>query len=145
VHEAFPGLVELLTIRLGDKPLAAMLLLKFRKQLSDPWAASLREYASLCPNMLMYWEALKYGCEQGFEEFDLGRSKIGSGPYRFKTQWGAEPVPLNYQVLTLDGSRGLASRPPVSSALMSVVSRIWRLVPLGVTRRLGPILRKRIP
>lgn len=144
VRDEFPEAVDILTIRLGDKPLAAMLLLKYANQLSDPWAASLREYASMCPNMLMYWESMKYGCEHGFVEFDLGRSRVGSGPFRFKAQWGAQAVSLNYQIFKIDGKGGLEITSPESSPLMPYVSRVWQFVPLGLSRRFGPIIRKRI-
>jgi len=143
--EAFPELVELLTIRLDDKPLAAMLLMKFKRQLADPWAASLREYASLCPNMLMYWEAMKYGCERGFEEFDLGRSRMGSGPFKFKGQWGAKAIPLNYQVVSMDGQGKLNSHPPSASPLLPWFGRLWRLVPLKMSSSFSSVVRRRLP
>jgi len=142
VRDAFPGMIDVLTIRLGETPLAAMFLMKFSRQLSDPWAASLREFASLCPNMLMYWEALKFGSEHGFDEFDFGRSKVGSGPYRFKSQWGAQPAALGYQLVSLSEAGNMESTQPEQSRLAPLVSNLWRYIPLGLSRRLGPVVRK---
>jgi FemAB-related protein (PEP-CTERM system-associated) len=144
VAAEFGEAIRILTIRLQEKTLAAMLLMSFGRQLSDPWAASLREYAALCPNMLMYWEALKLGCENGYDEFDLGRSTIGSGPFKFKSQWGASLVPLTYEAVTLNRNGDLERRIPSSSKLLPLLSWLWRLVPLFVTLRLGPLLRKRL-
>ena len=61
-----------------------------------PWASSLREYFSLCPNNLLYWEMIRWGCKNGYQRFDFGRSSPDSGTYRFKKQWGAkeEAAPL---------------------------------------------------
>src|SRR5205085_4728841 len=54
-----------------------------------PWASSRREFNALGVNMLLYAETLKYAVESGVTVFDLGRSSIGSGTYKFKKQWGA--------------------------------------------------------
>jgi hypothetical protein len=44
-----------------------------------PWASSLREFFSLCPNNLLYWEMIRWGCENGYQRFDFGRSSPNSG------------------------------------------------------------------
>ncbi len=137
--------VEILTVRQDDRAIASMFLLKFRRQLSDPWASSLREFNALSPNMLLYWEALRYGSDHGFEQFDFGRSHVDSGTYRFKSQWGATPHPLEYSIVSAKGEsrssivsmyRGLAGK---------AFSSLWRSLPYFSTRWLGPKLRKYIP
>jgi len=62
--------------------------LSFRDALIVLWASSYREYFSLCPNNLLYWEMIRWGCEQGYRRFDFGRSSPQSGTYHFKKQWG---------------------------------------------------------
>lgn len=126
----------------GDLPLAGSVTLGFREVLSNPWASSVRRFAYLSPNMLLYWSMLKYGCEQGFGEFDFGRSTVGGGTYRFKEQWGAHPEPLYWYRFTRGDvkSRGLDR----DSGGMSRAVEIWKRLPLPVTRILGPRIRRYI-
>jgi FemAB-related protein (PEP-CTERM system-associated) len=140
-----PTFTNLLTIRLGGQAVAAMFILGFRDQLYDVWASSLREYDSICPNMLMYWEALRYGCAHGFATFDMGRSQVESGTYRFKAQWGAVPHPLEYVALTVDGSTRSASTDLYRSSTAQILSRFWRVCPRTLTNWMGPKLRRFLP
>ena len=40
---------------------------------------------------------MRRACERGCKVFDYGRSKIGTGPYSFKKNWGFEPQPLSHE------------------------------------------------
>jgi FemAB-related protein (PEP-CTERM system-associated) len=145
LQDHLPTFTDLLTIRLGDQAVAAMFILGFRDQLYDMWASSLREYDSICPNMLMYWEALRYGCVHGFTIFDMGRSQVESGTYRFKAQWGAVPHPLEYVALTVDGSSHSVSTDLYRSSTAAILGRIWKICPRTLTNWMGPKLRKYLP
>ncbi len=137
--------VDILCIRKDSKVIASMFLIKFRECLSDPWASSYKEYLSYCPNMLMYWEALKYGCENGFTEFDLGRSHINAGTYKFKTQWGAQPIPLIYDLYSFNNRKRESTIKSYRGRKAALFSHIWRHIPFKITLWLGPKLRKYIP
>ncbi len=154
--------VDILCIRKDDTVIASMFLIKFRQCLSDPWASSYREYLNYNPNMLMYWEALKYGAENGFTEFDFGRSRLNSGTFKFKAQWGAKPVPLVYDLHSFDernkqsivSSHGVARPAAALSKRVNshyrgkkaeMFSAVWRRLPYKITLWLGPKLRKYIP
>jgi FemAB-related protein (PEP-CTERM system-associated) len=143
--ERLPENTDIVTVRSEGRAVAAMVLVRFRGVLTNPWAASLREYRSMSPNMLLYWEALKRGCDEGMERFDFGRSNIHSGTYRFKTQWGAEPYPLAYRVISVTGADTPSSVSFYRGARASILSRLWKHLPYPVARRLGPMLRKHIP
>ena len=99
ILQAFPERSHVVCVYLDDQRtcVAGGLLLGCRGMLEVPWASSLREHNRLSPNNLLYWELLRYGCEQGYSVFDFGRSSADSGTYRFKKQWGAQPVPLFWQ------------------------------------------------
>ena len=73
----------------------------FRGTLYNPWASSLRQYSKYSPNMLLYWKMLEFACDNGFNYFDFGRSSLDEGTYKFKKQWGASPVPLPWQYISL--------------------------------------------
>ena len=78
-----------------DAVIGGGLCLWFRDVLAMPWASSLREYASLCPNSLLYWEAIRWACEKGLRRFGLGRSSPGSGTHIFKRKWETVEEPLH--------------------------------------------------
>ncbi len=136
---------DILTIYKDKLAVASMFLIKYRRSLSDPWASSLKEYLQYCPNMLMYWEALKWGTENGFEEFDFGRSDYGSGTFKFKTQWGCSPVNLDYIVVPnlTDIKKPITSL--YKNNKMKYLISIWRILPIPVANWLGPKLRKYVP
>jgi serine/alanine adding enzyme len=114
----------------------------FDKVLRNPWAASLRRYASLSPNMLLYLRMLEYACDRGFGAFDFGRSTVGEGTYKFKEQWGAVPVPLYWYFLSLDGKP--LNRETSGVKRLGIARHCWRQLPLIVTKVMGPRIRKHI-
>jgi FemAB-related protein (PEP-CTERM system-associated) len=134
-----------LTVCKEEKVVAAMFVAKFRNQLSGPWASSLHQYNSLSPNMLLYWEALKYACEKGFAEFDFGRSQVDSGTYNFKKQWGAKPIPIECLRITVTGMQRRTSVDLYRGRSARIFSRLWRSLPYPVTLWIGPKLRRYLP
>lgn len=143
ILRALPSRSRLFTVWLGDLPVAASIVLWHRDRLEVPWASSLRRYNSLCPNILLYWEMLKFGVEQGFKSFDFGRSTPGEGTYLFKAQWGAQAVPLHWEYWLSEGA-AIPDRGPTNPRF-SLVIDVWRRLPVGVTRVLGPRIVKDIP
>ncbi len=86
VAKTFSDRVELLVLKLDGRPVSGMFLFKFQKTISEPWVASLRQYNKIYINNCLYWHAIKYACEHGFEVFDFGRSTVDTGTYKFKEQ-----------------------------------------------------------
>jgi len=143
VAAAFPEQAELLVLKLDDKVVSGMFLFKFRGMISEPWVASLREYNKIYVNNFLYWHAIKYACEQGFEVFDFGRSTKDTGTYSFKTQWGAEPVQLYYQY-----DLNTADSVPVVDAKNNRYQKIidiWKTLPLSFTNFVGPRVVQYLP
>jgi len=140
VFQAFGAQARLALVRKGATPIGGLVALGFKDVLAVPWASCLRPCLRLCPNMLLYWEAIRTGCEQGFRRFDFGRSTRDSGTYRFKRQWGAREEPLFWYTVPT----GRADRRPRPSAARhaAFLAGSWRHLPLAVTRRLGPHIRK---
>ncbi|MFB3817708.1 MAG: GNAT family N-acetyltransferase [Candidatus Methylomirabilales bacterium] len=137
--EAFGPRARLLLARRAGRPVGGLLALAHGDTLYVPWASSLRAEAAHCPNMLLYWEALRQACRDGLRRFDFGRSTRDSGTYRFKRQWGAGEVPLYWYALPLGGR---AAPAPGGDERLALAGRLWRRLPLGLTRRLGPRLRR---
>ncbi len=137
---AFSHTVRVMLVRDGRRTVGGLIALFFKDTMVVPWASSLREYFSKCPNNLLYWEALQDGCKRGCAKFDFGRSTVGSGTYDFKKQWGARPAPLHWQVFGVQGSVGTA----ISSAdtKYRLAQEIWKRLPVCVSRIMGPRIRK---
>ena len=142
VLKAFPTKSRIFMIYKDDRPLACSLLIDFKDTLENPWASSLRDHARLCPNMLLYWAMLEYGCDNGFSCFDFGRCARDEGTYSFKEQWGARPTPLHWYYISPDGAESEIHGVEKSGFQLAI--RFWRRLPVPVTNVVGPAIRKYI-
>jgi len=142
VLRSFPDRAEICVVGHGDAPLAAALLLHGHGVTEIPSAGSLRACSRSCANMLLYWKLLERAIERGQSQFDFGRSTPGGGTYRFKKQWGAKPEPSAWQYYMRRGTPG-ELRP--DSPRYQLLARLWRRLPLPLTRLLGPPIVRGIP
>jgi len=143
ILQAFPDAARVAAVYLKDRVVAAGFLYAFRDMLEIPWASSDRRYNRLAPNMLLYKSVLEYACERRFRVFDFGRSTPDSGTYKFKEQWGAQPVGLHWYYWLAEGDT-LPDLSPSNSKFRLAIS-VWRRLPLAVSRRLGPNIVRYIP
>lgn len=136
---------DVLTVQLEERVIGAMLVIRLGDAWTDPIASCLAEFNKFNPNMLMYWEALRAACDAGAKAFDFGRSHKDSGTYRFKKQWGASEVALNYHSYV-----GGELLPSVSTNFYrgqsaSKLASMWQKLPTFVQMRLGPVVRRWLP
>lgn len=133
---------SLLLVYLDHNPVAAAFLVRWRGVCEIPWAASDAAYNRQAVNMLLYWEAIKRAIESGCTAFDFGRSSPDSGTYKFKRQWGAEPVELHWYVQPGDGTSAEALK---NSTSMKLATEAWRRLPLPIANWLGPKITPNLP
>lgn len=126
-----------------EKPVASGFLLGFRDTLEIPWASSIKQYNSKSPNMLLYWSALKYACENGYKIFDFGRTTLGEGTYKFKQQWGAIPLQL-YWYYWLNNNTILPDLTP-KNPKYKIAIYIWKRLPIPLTKYFGPKIIRNVP
>jgi FemAB-related protein (PEP-CTERM system-associated) len=140
VVDAFGERARIGVVRKDRTPVGGLVVLTFKDTVVVPWASCLPDYFSLGPNMLLYWETIRRACREGFHRFDFGRSSRYSGTYHFKRQWGAREEPLFWYTIPLT-PRG---RPPRAGTGRgaALLARLWRHLPLPLTRRVGPPIRK---
>lgn len=143
ILEAFPGETRLFVVRCSGEAAAAGLVIGSGASLEIPWASSLRRANALGVNMLLYWHALEFACQQGYGTFDFGRCTVDSGTYRFKKQWGARPRQLYWHYWLRDG--GEPPRLNHSNPKYEAAVAAWRRLPLAVANRLGPLLVRNLP
>jgi len=125
------------------KAVASGFLIGFKGTLEIPWASSLRSQNKYSPNMLLYWNAIKFGCDTGYKEFDFGRSTPDEGTYRFKEQWGARPHPLYWYYWTKNGGP-IPELNPKNPKYRAAIN-VWKRLPVGITRMIGPSIVKNLP
>ena len=130
-------------VRLKDAPVAAALLITHRGTTEIPWASSLRRVNGIGVNMYLYWSVLEFAVKQGSAVFDFGRSTLDSGTYRFKKQWGAEPLQLHWHYWLKSGGELPRLNPSNPKYRLAVAA--WQKLPLPVANWLGPHLVKNLP
>ena len=123
--------------------IASGIALWHRDTLEVPWASSINDYKSLCPNNLLYWDVIRFAVNKGFSKLDFGRSTPHEGTYNFKKQWGALPVPLYWQYL-INSKNAIPDLSPANPKYHAAI-RLWQRLPISVTRVLGPLIVRNIP
>lgn len=127
----------------NNEPLAAGFLLGHKDKLEIPWASSLRSHNHLGANMVMYRSILKEAISRNYAFFDFGRSTIDASTYKFKKQWGAIEHPLHWHYWTRDNSDLPQINP--DNPKYKIVIGAWRLLPVFVTKIIGPALARSLP
>lgn len=143
VLRAFPQRARLHVVRLGAVPVAAGLTFRTGMRTEIPWASSVRDHNALCPNHLLYWHILDALQHEDGALFDFGRSTPHEGTYKFKEQWGAEPLPLHWEYLLLKRAE-LPDTGPANPKFRRAIE-IWQKLPLSVANLLGPHIVRSIP
>lgn len=126
----------------GDTPVAAACGFRFDGEFEVTWASALREHGRAAPNMLLYWRLMERAIRDGAAVFNFGRCSPGAGTHRFKRQWGGEDEPLPWRAWSANGRR---TTPSPDEGKYRIATEVWRRLPLGLTRTLGPPLARLIP
>jgi len=130
------GLGFVMVVRDGDRPVAAAVFLAFNGKLIYKYGASDPAALGKRPNNLLFLEAIRWGCENGMQSMDLGRTDIGHESLReFKLSWGADESTLEYHELA-DGERRASEGPGLASRAAPLIRRS----PPVVSRLIGEAL-----
>ena len=104
---------EILTVRPGGQPFRACSAFFFRDRVLPYYTGSVPQARRSGANDMMYWALMRRADERGCAVFDFGRSKVGTGPYSFKSNWGFAPRPISHQYLLLGAIPYRTSIPPI--------------------------------
>lgn len=137
---AFGDDADILTVLDGDRPVASVLSLYHRGTVMPYWGGGIWEARRLRANDVMYYALMNHARKRGCRAFDFGRSKVDSGAYYFKKNWGFEPEELAYVLRTADGAEPRDVNP--SSPKYKAQIALWQKLPLSVANRLGPWIAK---
>ena len=123
---------DILTVRHNGKPVASVLSLYHRGTVYPYWGGGTAKARSLRANELMYFELMRHAAVRGCTRFDFGRSKLGTGAYAFKKNWGFNPHPLAYW------TKGEAREINPLSPKYKLQIAIWKKLPLHIANLVGP-------
>ena len=88
-------------------------------------------------NDFMYWDLMQRAVERGARTFDFGRSKIDTGPYNFKKNWGFEPTPLAYEFYLVTAKQ--VPRVDPTNPKYRQFIKMWKRLPLPIANSRGTI------
>ena len=138
--DAFGDDADILTISKDGRPVASVFSFYFRNTVLPYWGGGTAEARGLRASELMYFELMRHASARGCTRFDFGRSKLGTGPYAFKKNWGFEPTPLVYAVRTADGAAPREINPLSPKYRLQV--ELWKKLPLWLANRVGPVIAR---
>ena len=120
----------------SGRPVSGVMSFYFRDEVLPYYAGDTVAARDLAANDFKYWELMRRACERGVRVFDYGRSKLGTGSYDFKKNWGFEPAPLPYEFRLLR-RKAVPQNNPLNPKFRTLIA-IWRRLPLPVANALGP-------
>ena len=139
----FGNMVDVREVWLDGRVMAVSLNFLFRDQMHIYYAAADTRYNSLGPNTYMYFDHLRWAGRNGYKTFDFGRAKRNTGSFEFKRHWNPTERPLPYEII-LGRRKELPNFSPTNPRFEAAI-KIWRRVPLPLTRMLGPRLVRFFP
>jgi hypothetical protein len=116
-------------------PIAGGLFLHWNKTLVYKYAASNELGRQLYANDPIVWNAICWGCKNGYTTFDWGRSdSSNAGLRRFKNRWGSVESPLFYT------RNHELQAPGLGEKLTPFINNVINRSPLWVCRLSGELL-----
>lgn len=131
---------DIVIISDGESPVASVLNFYFKGIVHPYWGGGTAAARDCFASELLYFEVMRNAVRRGCSRFDFGRSKVGTGNYSFKMNWGMEPEPLRYGVRTAPGASARDINPLSPKNKLKV--QAWKKLPLWVSNRLGPVLAR---
>ncbi|MEE9396839.1 MAG: FemAB family XrtA/PEP-CTERM system-associated protein [Methylococcales bacterium] len=136
LKETFGDQCEVLTIENQGELVASVMNFYFRDQVLPYYGGGTAAARRVQGNDFMYWEVMRRAVEKGIKIFDYGRSKEGTGSYRFKKHWGFEPEPLHYE-FDLVKATEMPDINPLNPKYRLFISA-WQRLPLSISKIVGP-------
>lgn len=93
-------------------------------------------------NHFLYWELMRRSVDAGIRSFDFGRSKIESGPYQFKKNFGFDSTELHYQYYLVKDAAPPDLNP--NNPKYQTLIGVWKRLPLPVANAVGPLVAKHL-
>ena len=134
--EVFADCMDVVTILDRSTPVAAVMNFYFRDEVLPYYGGGTAAARGRAANDFMYWEVMRRAAERGSRLFDFGRSKIGTGAFAFKHNWGFEPTPLHYRYSLMPGADIPDHNPNNPKYRLFIAA--WKKLPVTVANVIGP-------
>jgi len=131
---------EIRLVRHGSEYISAVMNFYYKDEVLPYYGGGLPSARKYKAFDFMYWDVMQDACQKGIRIFDYGRSKIGTGSYSFKKNWGFEPVPLPYTYRLVN----LQKMPEVNplNPKYRLFIQAWQKLPLPLANTIGPLLAR---
>jgi FemAB-related protein (PEP-CTERM system-associated) len=134
--DAFGDDLDIVTIRDGETAVASVMNFYWRDEVLPYYGGGTAAARACHANDFMYWEVMRRAAARGCRMFDYGRSKVGTGAFAFKKNWGFEPAPLQYCFRLAPGAVVPEVNPLNPKFRLFIAA--WKRLPLPVANLIGP-------
>lgn len=123
--------------------IGGLVMFFFRNVAMGGYIASDKKYLSLRPNNSIFWEVMKDMCNRGFACFDFGAdSPDNQNLLSFKEGFGAVTKVLPHYYIFNDRRTSFAI--DFDSKKYRIQRKLFALLPLCISRRIGPIIVRQL-
>ena len=136
--DVFGDAADIVTILDQEVPIASVMNFYFRDEVLPYYGGGAAAARGRAGNDFLYWETMRRAADRGFRRFDFGRSKIGTGSFSFKHNWGFEPEALHYRFRLKPGET-IPEHNPLNPKYRMFIAA-WKRLPLPVANVLGPFV-----
>jgi FemAB-related protein (PEP-CTERM system-associated) len=136
LKEEFGDDCEVRVITQNGALVAAVLSFYWRDEVVPYYGGGMPLARDVAGNDFMYWNLMQAAAARGARLFDFGRSKLGTGAYDFKKNWGftAQPLPYEYRLYE---STELPDNNPLNPKYQLFI-KMWKKMPLKLANIIGP-------
>lgn len=138
LREAFANRMDVVTVYKEDRAIASVLNFYDRGEVLPYYGGGLQSARAVAGNDFMYWEVMRRAAEKGYTCFDFGRSKVGTGAFSFKKNWGFVPQPLFHRYLLQTGA-SVPDHNPLNPKYRLFIAA-WKRLPLPIANTVGPLI-----
>lgn len=139
LQEEFGDACEVRTISTASGELVSSVLsFYWRDEVLPYYGGGTALARDVAGNDFMYWNLMQAAAARGCRLFDFGRSKLGTGAYDFKKNWGFEAQALPYEYKLYRAAR-LPDNNPLNPKYQLFI-KMWKKLPLPVANALGPYI-----
>ncbi|MET0081770.1 MAG: FemAB family XrtA/PEP-CTERM system-associated protein [Sedimenticola sp.] len=142
LRSVFGKQCEVMMVTHEGQDVAGVMSFYFRDEVLPYYGGSIQQARNLKANDFMYWELMCDSAKRGIRIFDYGRSKVGTGSYSFKKNWGFTPEPLRYEYYLVK-SKTVPEVNPMNPKYQLFI-KAWKKLPLSVANSVGPFLARNL-
>lgn len=141
LRQVFADDCDVLMIKYDGTDVAGVLSFYFKGEVLPYYGGSIEQAREIkAVNHFMYWDLMCRAADRGCISFDFGRSKVGTGPYLFKKNYGFDPEPLPYEYFLVK-SEVVPEVNPNNPKYKHFIN-LWKMLPLPVANMIGPFLAR---